>query len=267
MLLSKRERKNAPQKKLCVLITGASSGIGAALALAYASPDCVLGLIGRNTERLNAVAKQCQKKGANVNIGQLDLTDPAALKSWVQSFDNQFPVTLLIANAGITNQIAHEKREKLDDIKRLLDTNLYAVINTIDAVLPTMQQRGSGQVVLVSSLAAYRGMPVTPAYCASKAAVKSYGEALRGWLAPEGIKVNVICPGFVASNMSNNFDAPKPFMLTAEKAAEIIKHGLKKNRAIISFPFPLTLGMWLLAVMPFPFASFFLGILGYNRPP
>ena len=109
-------------------------------------------------------------------------------------------------------------------------------------------------------------MPVTPAYCASKAAVKSYGEALRGWLAPEGIKDNIICPGFVNSDMSNSFSAPKPFMISADKAALIIKNGLRKNKAIISFPFPLNLGMWLLALLPFPLASFFLGLAGYNRP-
>ncbi len=130
-----------------------------------------------------------------------------------------------------------------------------------------MRQRGNGQIALVSSLAAYRGMPVTPAYCASKAAVKSYGEALRGWLSPEGIQVNVICPGFVNSDMSDTFSAPKPFMVTATKAANIIKNDLKKNKAIIAFPFPLNLGMWLLALLPFSIASFFLGLSGYNRPP
>nr|CAA6829780.1 MAG: Oxidoreductase, short-chain dehydrogenase/reductase family (EC [uncultured Thiotrichaceae bacterium] len=249
-----------------VVITGASRGIGAALALQYASQHSVLGLIGRNNQDLTSIATQCEAKGSQVEIGTLDISNTPQLIQWLQSFDETHPIDLLITNAGITNLIGEKgEPESIENIIKVLEVNLHGTIHSIHAILDNMRQRGQGQLALVSSLGAYRGMPITPAYCASKAAVKSYGEALRGWLAPEGIKVNVICPGFVESDMSNSFTAPKPFMTTSDKAASIIKRGLRKNRANISFPFPLNLGMWFISFLPFPIASFFLGISGYNR--
>jgi len=127
-----------------------------------------------------------------------------------------------------------------------------------------MRQRKTGQIALVSSLAAYRGLPITPSYCASKAGVKVYGEALRGWLAPEGIKVSVICPGFVKSAMSDQFEGDKPFLMTADKAAIIIKKGLVSNKSRISFPFPLNLGTWFLTLLPASFADSILGWISYG---
>ena len=256
----------------CILITGASNGIGAALAIHYAAEGVTLGLLGRHAERLQSIQTNCKNQGAHVITGLLDITDHLKLQHWLENFDQKNPVDLLIINAGISHAIGKKDTalmasgEPLKTIHCLLNTNVTAAINTLHAILQPMRQRGQGQIALVSSLAAYRGMPVTPAYCASKAALKAYGEALRGWLSPEGIKINVICPGFVKSSMSDHFPAPKPFMISAEKAAHLIARGLALNKAIISFPFPLNMGMWLLSVLPFPLASFFLGLSGYNRP-
>lgn len=249
-----------------IVITGASRGIGAALALQCADQHTVLGLIGRNKQDLDRVATQCRSRGARVEIGSLDISNTPQLTQWLQSFDQAHPIDLLITNAGVTHLIGKQgEAESIEAIMKVLNINLHGTIHSIHAILDNMRQRGHGQLALVSSLGAYRGMPITPAYCASKAAVKSYGEALRGWLAPEGIKVNVICPGFVASDMSDSFHAPKPFMITSDKAARIIIKGLRKNRANIAFPFPLNLGMWFISFIPFPVASFFLGLSGYNR--
>ena len=107
-------------------------------------------------------------------------------------------------------------------------------------------------------------MPITPAYCASKAAIKAYGEALRGWLADDGIKVSVIYPGFVESDMSNSFPGDKPMLISADKAADIIVKGLEKNKASISFPFPLNLGMWFLALLPDAFAKRIMTLFSYG---
>jgi short-subunit dehydrogenase len=113
-----------------------------------------------------------------------------------------------------------------------------------------MRARRRGQIALMSSLAAYYGLPVTPSYCASKAALKAYGEGIRRGLAPMGIRVSVVMPGFVESRMCREFPGPKPFLWPAARAARAIQLGLRADRARISFPFPLNLATWSLAVLP-----------------
>lgn len=118
---------------------------------------------------------------------------------------------------------------------------------------------------MISSLAAHFGLPVTPAYCASKAGVKAYGEALRGWLAGEGIRVNVVMPGYVKSPMCDDMPGPKPFLWTPERAARAIRRGLERDQPRISFPFPLNLGTWLLGTLPAGLATRIVRWLGYGH--
>ena len=131
-------------------------------------------------------------------------------------------------------------------------------------LLPSMRARGHGQIALVSSLAAYYGLPVTPSYCASKAGIKAYGEAMRGWLAGEGICVSVVMPGYVESQMCREMPGPKPFMWSPERAAAYIRQGLARNEARISFPFPLNLGTWFLAVLPAALSERILRLFKYG---
>ncbi len=256
-----------------ILITGASRGIGAALALEYANAGVLLGLLSRSISSLDPIdpiVSACEQKGAQVICANIDVTDTEVLQQWIAGFNEQYPVDLLIANAGVTSSIGTKgEAESWSAISNVLDTNLHAVIATIYPLIEPMRQRRAGHIAIVSSLSAYRGLPITPSYCASKAGVKVYGEALRGWLAEEGVKVSVICPGFVKSAMSDQFMGDKPFMLSAEKAAVIIKRGLDKNKARISFPFPLNFGTWLLALLPAAFADRILSLLSYgaNREP
>ncbi|HPY39467.1 MAG TPA: SDR family NAD(P)-dependent oxidoreductase [Thiolinea sp.] len=250
-----------------ILITGASNGLGAALAEYYAAPEICLALIGRDPARLAQVSASCTALGATVYTASISVTDKQALKAWLEEFDQQHPIDLAIANAGVTNMLSKQgSGEELADIERVLDTNLYGVIYTLQPLIERMRARKQGQLAIVSSLAAWRGMPITPAYCASKAGVKAWGEALRGWLAPENIQVNVICPGFVKTELSDQFPGTRPGMISPEQAAAIIAKGLEHNKAVIAFPFPLSWGMWLVSVLPFPIASYFLGLFGYNRP-
>jgi short-subunit dehydrogenase len=123
-------------------------------------------------------------------------------------------------------------------------------MNTVLPVLPGLRARRRGQVAIVSSLAGFRGIPGAPAYCASKAAVKVWGEALRGHLAPEGIGVTVVCPGFVVSRMTAVNKFPMPLLMEVERAAAIIKRGLARNKARIVFPRRLAAAVWLLAALP-----------------
>lgn len=246
-----------------IVITGASSGIGRALALELAAPGVSLGLLGRVELKLTEVAALCEAKGAVVETGCVDVTDATGLYLWIQSFDEVHPIDWVVANAGVTASITQDcALESLADAHRVLGANLYGVLNTVYASLPLLRRRGQGQISLMSSLAAWRGMALTPAYSASKAGVKAYGEALRDLLAPEGIGVSVICPGFVETPMSQRFPRHRPCMISAEAAAAKIVAGVRSNKAYVAFPRSFILGLRLLNVLPFDLGSFFLRMLG-----
>ena len=238
-------------KPRCVLITGATGAIGGALAREYAAPGVELLLHGRNAGQLERIAAECAALGATVSACIVDLGDVAQARQWSLDLASRHPVDLLVANAGMNIDIGPDGGgEHWDDIEALLALNIRSVIALVDAFLPAMRGRGHGQIALISSLAGYFGLPVTPSYCASKAAVKAYGEALRGWLGPEGLCVTVVMPGYVESPMCSAMPGPKPFLWTAERAARTIRRGLEKDRARIAFPFPLSLGTWFLAALP-----------------
>ena len=248
-----------------ILITGASSGIGSALARAYAAPNVRLILLARNLVKLKQVSEQCEVLHAKVECYSADVTQTHALQTLIQDIDSKHPIDLIICNAGVTNSIGENgEAESWEAICKVMDTNCYGVLASLNPLISLMQARNKGQIAIVSSLGAYRGMPITPAYCASKAAIKSYGEALRGWLVEDGIKVSVICPGFVESDLSAQFSGDKPMMIPAEKAASIIKTGLSKNKANISFPFPLNLGMWFLAILPAGISDWFMRLFSHG---
>jgi short-subunit dehydrogenase len=234
-----------------ILITGASSGIGAALARAYAAPQTHLALCGRDAARLAAVANLCRERGAEVIEACLDVTEAAAVAAWIDNVDRASPLELVIANAGVQGGLWRDGVcETLGELHRVMEVNFGGVSNTIHPVLPAMRRRRRGQVALIASLAALRGLPFSPGYCASKAAVRIYGEALRSWLAPEGIGVSVVLPGFVETRLSDTVSGPKPLILPPERAAEIIRRGLAKGRRQIAFPYPLYLGMQLMRALP-----------------
>jgi short-subunit dehydrogenase len=245
-----------------ILITGATSAIGGALADAYAQSGVMLYLHGRNQAKLAEVAGNCRAKGALVETQQLDVRDFVALRGWLETLA---PLDLVIINAGMNTHIGPAgEPEPWAAVEALLDVNLKAAMVIAQAVLPAMRARGCGQLALVSSLAAYFGLPVTPTYCATKAGLKAYGEALRGWLAPDGIRVNVIMPGYVKSPMCDDMPGPKPFLWPPERAARAIRRGLERDKARISFPFPLNWGTWWLAVLPASVATRIVRWMGYD---
>ena len=235
----------------CILITGATGGIGSALAQVYAAPGATLILHGRDPGRLAQVAQAARQRGARVLTHVCDLRDLAALRAWLSEVSAAEPLDLFIANAGINTHIGPDRGgERWEDTEALLDINIKGTIAGVDAVLPAMRRRGAGQIALMSSLAAYHGLAGTPSYCASKAALKTYGEALRGWLRPEGIRVNVVMPGHVAPEMSGGLPGPKPFQWPAERAARVIRRRLAADQPRISFPIPFSWGAWWLSVLP-----------------
>jgi short-subunit dehydrogenase len=234
-----------------ILITGASSGIGAALARAYARPGVTLALTGRNAERLDAVADACRAAGAALRSELLDVADEGAMRAWIEAIDRQQPLDLVIANAGMTGGfMSAGEGESPADVHRMMSINFEGVCNTIHPVIPAMRRRRCGHLALMSSLAALRGMPYSPAYCASKAAVKTYGDALRTRLRPEGIEVSVILAGFVDTRLSRHVSGPKPLQMAPERAARIIRNGLSRGHSTIAFPYSLYVGTRILAALP-----------------
>ena len=232
-----------------ILITGASSGIGEALARAYAGPETFLALSGRDRDRLDAVAEACREHGAEIDARVIDVTDGAAMDAWISGLDDRHALDLVIANAGI----AAGTRSPDGDRERafaIFAVNLNGVLNTVLPIIPRMRARRSGQIALMSSVAGFLGIPGAPAYAASKAAVKAYAEGLRGWLAADGVRVSSICPGFVVSRMTASNAFPMPFLMEADAAARIIQRGLARNRPCIVFPLPTALFMRLMALLP-----------------
>tara|TARA_R110000787_G_scaffold137458_19_gene250692 strand:- start:25363 stop:26145 length:783 start_codon:yes stop_codon:yes gene_type:complete len=236
-------------KPASILITGASSGIGEALACAYAAPDVRLFLSGRDPERLEQVASRCRESGSMVDAAVIDVTDREAMDRWISASDDVRPLDLVIANAGISGG-SGSGTETTAIMRRIMDVNVGGVLNTIDLPLRRMAERGQGQIALVASLAGYRGLPSAPAYSASKAAVRALGGGLRPVYATRNVRVNVICPGFVVSRITDSNSFPMPMLMPADKAAKIIRSGLGRNQATIAFPWPMAFSSWLLGALP-----------------
>ncbi|MGH7124308.1 MAG: SDR family NAD(P)-dependent oxidoreductase [Stellaceae bacterium] len=232
-----------------ILITGASSGIGAALARRYARSEARLALGGRDLQRLDDVAAACRRLGAIITSTAIDVTDAAAMRAWLLAADTESPLDLVIANAGISSH-AGDSGESEARARAVFAVNLEGVLNTAYPAIERMATRGHGQIALMSSLAGYRGFPDAPAYSASKAAVKALAEAWRGELGGRGIRVSAICPGFIETPMTARNTFPMPFLMTPERAAGIIAAGLARDRPRISFPWPMALGSWLVAALP-----------------
>ena len=231
-----------------ILITGASSGIGAALAENFAGAGVRLVLGGRSHERLAAVAEACRKKDAVVETMAIDVTERAATADWIAEADRRQPLDLVIANAGVSGGTL-KGTESEAQARRIFAINIDGVLNTVFPVLPFMLARQRGQIGLMASLAAYRGFPGAPAYGASKAAVRVWGEALRGDLAPRGVGVSVIMPGFIKTAMTDANNFPMPFLMPAERAAVIVRRGLEANRARIAFPWQTAFLAWLIGAL------------------
>lgn len=232
-----------------ILITGASSGIGEALALSYAAPGVLLALTGRDTARLDAVVSACRAQGATVAAATINAADASGMEAWIAEIDATRPIDLVIANAGISAGTGGGT-EGADQTRQILRVNIEGVINTVLPLVPRMAARGRGQIALMSSMASFRGMPGAAAYSASKAFVRVWGEALRLELAPSGVSVSVICPGFVVSRITAANKFTMPLLMPASRAAGIIRRGLARNQARIAFPWRIYAAVWLLAALP-----------------
>ena len=248
-----------------ILITGATGAIGSALAQHYARPGVHLVLQGRNGKKLNQMADHCRAAGARVTGTQIDLCERSALAQWLDDLLAHSIPDLVFANAGINIDTGPENEgESWQATEQLLELNVRSTFYLLHRMATAMRTQGRGQLVLISSLAAWFGLPVTPAYSASKAAVKAYGEGLSGWLDGSGVCVTVVMPGYVSSAMCHAMPGPKPFLWQPEKAVRTIAKSVAKKRARVSFPFPLNWGCWWLSVLPAGLSHWLLRLFRYG---
>jgi short-subunit dehydrogenase len=215
------------------IITGASSGIGAALARVLVGSGYKVGLIARRADKLEALSQQLGDRAA---VATADVTlRPQIVAAIHQLADKLGPIDLLIANAGLGHKTRLEPFN-VEEIEQVFRVNLFGVVYAIEAVLPGMLERRSGHLAAVSSVAAYKGMPGESAYCASKSAVSTFMEGLRIQLRGRGIAVTTICPGFVKSEMTAGHKFHMPFLLETDDAARRICRALERKTKVFNFP-------------------------------
>lgn len=236
-----------------VLITGASSGIGAALACELGRRGAGVGLLARREEVLREVAAKVEAAGGRAFSVAVDVCDAVAVKAAAAKVSGHFGrIDVLIANAG-TAEITLARAFDIEVVTKILSVNVLGAMNSVAAVLPEMVARGSGQIVGVSSLAAYRGMPGSGAYCASKAALSTFFESLRTELRPRNIFVTTIHPGFIDTPMTRGRNQPMPFLVEPERAAKMILRAIEARRRTYAFPWQLAaiarVGKWLPAAL------------------
>lgn len=234
----------------CVLITGATSGIGEELAKAYAKDGVTIAISGRNEQALKATAAACNAKGATVISHKGDVTDKDAMKTWIQKVDAATPIDLVIANAGVTETTANVAADVEASARTVFDINVTGVWNTIFPALDGMRERQKGQVAIISSLAGFGPLSGSAAYAASKAAVKTYGESLRWQMKREGVRVNIVTPGYVSTPLTAANKFVQPGMVTTDYAVKRIISGLAADEPIIAFPTSTYVAAWFMGSIP-----------------
>ncbi|HEY7576048.1 MAG TPA: SDR family NAD(P)-dependent oxidoreductase, partial [Acetobacteraceae bacterium] len=221
------------------LLTGASSGIGAALAQALARPGATLHVSGRDQGRLAAVAGRCRERGATIASKVLDVRHAEAMADWVQASG---PLDLVVANAGISGRPRDGGHEQAELTRAIFDTNLGGVLNTVLPAMAVMARQPPGEdgirgrIAAVASIAAFIAAPDSPAYCASKAAVDGWMVATAPAARRQGLLLTSICPGFIRTAMTAGYQFPMPGLMDAERAASIILRGLAAGRMRVAFP-------------------------------
>ncbi|MDR2243790.1 MAG: SDR family oxidoreductase [Burkholderiales bacterium] len=235
-----------------VFITGASSGLGEALAHRYAG--ATLGLFARRRDRLCALQEALTAPASSpIHIYEGDVTDAQALQNAAQDFLAVAGVPdIVIANAGVSHGTVTggEGEADLPVFREVFDTNVMGIVNTFHPFVDAMREAQRGTLVGVASVAGFRGLPGSSAYSASKAAAISYLESLRVELRGSGIAVVTLCPGFVATPMTENNPYPMPFLISASEAADLMVQAIARKKRLYAFPWPMMLAGKLLRVLP-----------------
>ena len=230
-----------------IWITGASSGIGKALAIKFAKEGWKVAISARRENLLNEIAKTYN----DIFPYPLDVTDSKKCELVFNSIKEKFKnVDISVFSTGIHDPKS-EKSLDLNKVRQIMEVNFFGTINSVNAVYKYYKERKSGQISIVSSVAGYRGLPAGGAYCASKSALTSFTESLNFDMKRKNVRVSLISPGFIKTPMTDQNDFPMPMIKTPEFAAEEIYNGLvKKNAFEIHFPKSFTFIMKILQILP-----------------
>ena len=232
------------------VVTGASSGIGWALAKALAAQRCAVGVLARRQDRLEALVREIEAAGGKAAYAVANIADRAQTLAAIHAVRDQLgPVDLLIANSGVGVPTTLEPLN-IDEVENMFKVNTLGVVYAIEAVLPEMVQRGSGHLAAISSLASYTGLPGESGYCASKIAVNTYMDGLRIPLRRRGIFVTTICPGFIETPMTAVNTFQMPFLMKADRAAQLMLRAISRKKKVYNFPWQTTFLMKLTAWLP-----------------
>ena len=233
---------------LRVFITGASSGIGTALAREYAARGALLGLAARRRPQLESLAAELK---TSVAIYPLDVRDAAAMREAAAAFMQRFGVPdVVIANAGVSAGTLTEHTEDLPVFQEIMDINVVGLVATFQPFLAAMRERKTGSLVGIASVAGFRGLPGASAYSASKAAAIGYLESLRVELRGSGVMVTTICPGYIRTPMTAKNPYPMPFMLDADDAAHRFIRAIDANKSFTIIPWQMGVVGYLLKRLP-----------------
>lgn len=253
---------------MAVVITGASSGIGRALAIRYAKKADELHLIARRNEELSSLAKEIKRDGLKVKTYAIDVTEFGALREVCLSIcSTSEKIELLIANAGVSSE---HRAELYDfwDFKKIIDTNLLGVAAIFDIFAEKMIKDGGGKLVAISSLASFVAFPTTAAYSASKRAVNSFLDSMRVLLEPHNIKVINIQPGFIKTPLTDKNSFRMPFLMEIDDAADKIVNAVENNRKEYAFPLLFSLVAKTISKLPVSIRDFIVKkALSYEKQP
>ena len=230
-------------KDQVVLLTGASSGIGAALAFDLSKRGAILGLLARREDELSRLSKRIADAGGIARHFACDVTDAAQLRAAADALRREFGyIDVLIANAGIGGNNPETRALEPNAVRKVVEINLLGAAYAVHAVLPEMIERRSGHLVAISSLAGYRGLPISAAYSASKAGMTAFFESVRLDHADKGIDVTIIHPGFIRTPLTSGRANKMPFLMELEDAVPYFVGAIEKRKKFAAFP-------WQLAVM------------------
>ena len=227
-------------KDKVVFLTGASSGIGEALALEIAGRGATLGLLARREDRLRELALKCEERGGRAKWFAADITDSRAVSEAAENLRKEYGgIDILIANAGIGGNNKETRDFNAEAVASVIKTNLIGSVNSVSAVLPHMLERKSGHLVAISSLAAFRGLPKSAAYCASKAGMTAYFESVRLDVQHSGVAVTIIHPGFIKTPLTSGRENKMPFLMELEAAVPYFIRAIEKRKKFAAFPWQL----------------------------